>query len=148
MNYKTVRELAREFNISKEAIYKKINYSMKNELENHIVIHNKTTYITKKGEDIIFNSLKKEIRENIVKNNDEIEVSNQVNNDLNYVIMLESKLAHLIKENDRLTKINIKLNNKIKLKTKTKFKAKKFNTNKIFNFRFIKNIFYNKALKY
>lgn len=148
MNYKTVRELSREFNISKEAIYKKINLSMKNELENYIVIHNKITYITPKGETIIFNSLKKEIKETIGKNNDEIAVSTQVNSEINYIIMLESKLVHLIKENDRLTKINVKLNNKIKLKTKTNYKAKQSNTNKIFNFRFIKNIFDNKALKY
>lgn len=146
MNYKTVRELAREFNISKEAIYKKINYSMKNELENYIVIHNKTTYITPKGETIIFNSLKKEIRENISKNNNEIAVSTQVNSGLNYVVMLENKLAHLIKENDRLTKTNIKLRNQIKLKTK--YKSKQSNTNKLFNFRFIKNIFSNKILEY
>jgi len=81
---KTIRELATELNISKEAIYRKINHSMKGELEKHVAKNGGKTFISAVGQSIICQSLKRE--------NDETErdqeqiltegatVSNQVNN--------------------------------------------------------------------
>lgn len=91
---KTIRELASELNISKEAIYRKINHSMKNELADHIIKKDGKTYISAMGQSIICQSLKREMDEIEAE---QTEVNNSVTNrdtaaNLDYIRHLEKQL--------------------------------------------------------
>lgn len=78
---KSIRELAFEFNISKEAIYRKINQSMKNELADHIVKKDGKTYISAIGQSKIYQSLKREKDEiQADQETEELKVNNRVIN--------------------------------------------------------------------
>lgn len=77
----TIRELATNLNISKEAIYRKVNHSMKEELKSYVFKAEGKTFITDVGQAIILQSLKRETDELVQQSNDIIkEVSNQINN--------------------------------------------------------------------
>ncbi len=104
----TIRELATSLNISKEAIYRKINYSMKNKLENEVKKVGGKTYITDKGQSIIIQSLKTEKDESQEQQQEELttefDVSNKTDNNvinqesqsnLDYIRHLENELALL-----------------------------------------------------
>lgn len=60
---KTIRQLSSEIGISKEAIYKKLKYQLKNELENHITKLDGVTHIDGEGERLIIQSLRMERQE-------------------------------------------------------------------------------------
>ena len=62
---KTIKQLSEELKISKEAIYKKIRYQLKDSLENHVIKRNNVTHIDEIGEQIIIQSLNKERQEAI-----------------------------------------------------------------------------------
>lgn len=62
---KTIKQLSEELKISKEAIYKKIRYQLKDSLENHVVKRSNITHIDEIGEQIIIQSLNKERQEAI-----------------------------------------------------------------------------------
>lgn len=57
---KTIRELSEELKISKEAIYKKIKFQLKEELADHVIKVNNVTHIDEFGERILFESLSME----------------------------------------------------------------------------------------
>ena len=62
---KTIRQLSEELKISKEAIYKKIKFQLKEELEPHIFKFNNVTHLDDEGERLIMESLTKERRDAI-----------------------------------------------------------------------------------
>jgi len=135
MDNKTIRELSISFNISKEAIYKKINYTLKDELKNHVIKQDKKTYITPEGQNIIFQSLKKEIQESHNQiNNSEGKVNNKkptLSTELNsafdnqildllntQVINLTQQINNHIKEKKELIEINKSLVDTLNIKSR------------------------------
>ena len=62
---KTIKQLSEELKISKEAIYKKIRYQLKDSLETHVIKQNNVTHIDEIGEQIIIQSLNRERQEAI-----------------------------------------------------------------------------------
>lgn len=135
MDNKTIRELSTTFKISKEAIYKKVNYTLKDELRNHVIKQDKKTYITPEGQNIIFQSLKKERQETHKQiNNSESEVNNkkatsstelnsafdnQILDLLNtQVINLTQQINNHIKEKKELIEINKSLVDTLNIKSR------------------------------
>lgn len=62
---KTIKQLSKELQISKEAIYKKIKFQLKEPLESHITKLNHVTHIDEIGEQMIIQSLHRERQETI-----------------------------------------------------------------------------------
>ena len=62
---KNIRQLSTEFGISKEAIYKKLKFQLKEQLAEHIVKVDNVTHLDEEGELIIRQSLNRERREAI-----------------------------------------------------------------------------------
>jgi len=91
----TVSEIARDLNVSVQAIYKKINKSMKNELRSHIKIINGQKLIDEEGTELLKNSFKptlngsEPINTHIIKNE-------------NVTVLNCLELDLTIKENDSL----------------------------------------------
>lgn len=107
---KTIRELATELDISKEAIYRKVNHSMKAELINHVVKRDGKTYITGIGQSIIFQSLKREIDEIQIEQASILNDKDKVNN-VETAVTLEY-VYHLKKQIDLLeTRYDNEINN-------------------------------------
>ncbi len=66
---KTIKQLSTEFGISKEAIYKKLKFQLKNELMGHIFKVEGVTRIDEEGELLIKRSIHRERRtaiENVI----------------------------------------------------------------------------------
>lgn len=107
----TIRELATNLNISKEAIYRKINISMKEELKKHIQKIEGKTYISDLGQSIILQSLKREsdevkivqnevLTEEIVSNNNVINTEFVINADYIEHLKKEIELLQTQYENE------------------------------------------------
>lgn len=89
----TIRELSVRLNISKEAIYRKINYTMSDELKECVHKEHGKTYVDDIGQALILKSLNKEQKE----------INNKVNNcgeseSLEYTAFLKDEINLLIME--------------------------------------------------
>lgn len=84
---KDIKTLANDLNISKESIYKKLNFSMKEELKDCKLKKDGKTYINEVGESIILQSLRREkeeienLKEHVPTNEEKIQDCNSVRND-------------------------------------------------------------------
>ena len=117
---KTIKEIANELEISKEAIYKKVKNQLKQELKDHIVKKNNVTYIDDEGIKLIASTLKthenlqsktqtKTESEDIQPTSEPYkQVESKVENDA-YISFLQEQILIKDKQIQQLTELNFEL---------------------------------------
>lgn len=120
MQMKDIKTLAKDLNISKESIYKKVNGTLQNELQDHKFKKNGKLYIDDIGESLILQSLRRDNEENeqvpeneaIEVENTDIVIDNVITNDIQNLEKIKFLEAQLQEKENHIVIVKEQLQNK------------------------------------